>query len=155
IENHSANERFDEGANAGAAEVMEEAHRSRRIRSSHRQTEQRGGAQHPPHVVPVKQLEPPGFINFLCVRPTAPAQHAEEHQQERGRVSEKYSGNRPEASHRNRIEYSLFICSYVRLRSHARCASGRWWLASLGSSPRPRCHLKSSSSVRRCTSLSL
>ena len=87
IENHSASEGFHQGASAGAGEIMEETHRSRRIRPAHGETEQKGARQNPPHVVPVEQLESPRFIDLLRVGPTAPAQHTDQHHHESDRVS--------------------------------------------------------------------
>ena len=86
IENHSARERFNQRASAGAIEIVEETYGSRRIRPAQGETEQKGAHQNPPHVIPVEQLESPGFIDLLGVGPTAPAQHADQHHQESDRV---------------------------------------------------------------------
>src|SRR5665213_468090 len=87
VEDDTTKESLQKTARTSGAEVAEKTIRGRWVVISERQTKQQRTRQKSPNVIPVVQFEPPPLIDLLCIRPTAPAEHAEQHKKECSQVT--------------------------------------------------------------------
>ena len=90
VEHHAANEREQNVVGVRGAQIGHEAVGAGRIGAAHGEAQDERDQQNPKNVIPIEQLEAPALGELLGIGPATPADHGDDHHEQRERVQTWY-----------------------------------------------------------------